>query len=120
MYFKKKNIPKKLHKPFYIIVYIFILYNPFSKKVYGENLMLNTLCGMVTQTVADSERFITNFSFYKQRRVNFVVFLTVCVCLSLLSKEKRKCNSKRPNAYGQFLFVLKYIIIQFTKKQSPV
>ena len=79
--------------------------------------MLKIICGMVTQTIADSERFSIDFSFYKQRRVNFVgFFLTVCVCLSLLSKEKRKRNSKKPNAYSQFLFILKYIIIQFTKQ----
>ena len=72
---------------------------------------------MVTQTIADSERFSIDFSFYKQRRVNFVgFFLTVCVCLLLLSKEKRKRNSKKPNAYSQFLFILKYIIIQFAKQ----
>ena len=79
--------------------------------------MLKIICGMVTQTMADSERFSIDFSFYKQRRVNFEgFFLTVCVCLSLLSKEKRKRNSKKPNAYSQFLFILKYIIIHFTKQ----
>ena len=71
---------------------------------------------MVTRTIADSERFSIDFSFCKQRRVNFVGFLTVCVCLSLLSKEKRKRNSKKPNAQSQFLFILIYIISQFTKQ----
>ena len=80
--------------------------------------MLKIICGLIIQTIADSERFSIDFSFYKQRGVNFAVFfLTVCVCLSLLSKEKRKRNSKKPNAYSQFLFVLKYIIIQFTKQK---
>ena len=74
------------------------------------------ICGMVTQTKADSERFSIDFLFYKQRRVNFEGFLTVYVCLSLLSKEKRKRNRKKPNEYSQFLFILKYIIIQFTKQ----
>ena len=69
---EKKNISKKLHQPFYIIVYI--SYNPFSKKVYGENLMLKIIYGMVTQTIAHFERFSINFSFYKQTRVNFVEF----------------------------------------------
>ena len=78
--------------------------------------MLKIICGMVTRTIANSERFSINFSFYKQRRVNFVGFLTVCVRLSLLNKEKRKRNSKKPNAHSQFLFILKYIIIQFTKQ----
>ena len=79
--------------------------------------MLKIICGMVTRTIADSERFSIDFSFCKQRRVNFVgFFLTVCVCLSLLSKEKRKRNSKKPNAHSQFLFILKYIISKFTKQ----
>ena len=60
---------------------------------------------MVTKTIANSEHLSIDYSFYKQRRVNFVVFLTVlheeCVCLSLQSKEKSKRNNKMLNAYNQ-------------------
>ena len=44
---------------------------------------------MVTQTIADSERFSIDFSFYKQRRVNFVVFL-YSLCLSIIAKQRKK------------------------------
>ena len=78
--------------------------------------MLKIICGMVTQTIADSERFSIDFSFYKQRRVTFVGFFD-SLCLSFIAEQrKKKRNSKKPNAYSQFLFILKYIIIQFTKQ----
>ena len=113
----RRNISKKLHQPFYIIVYIsYICYNPFiSKKVYSENLMLKIICGMVTRTIADSERFSIDFSFCKQRRVNFVGFFD-SLCLSFIAEQRKKRNSKKPNAHSQFLFILKYIISQFTKQ----
>ena len=68
--------------------------------------MLKIICGMVTQTIADSERFSIDFLFYKQRRVNFVGFFD-SLCLSFIAE---------PNEYSQFLFILEYIIIQFTKQ----
>ena len=92
---RKKHIQKTTQTVLYYSIYLYYIIHSFSKKVCGENLMLKTLCGMVTQTIADSKRFSIDFSFYKQRRVNFVLFFfTVCVCLSLLSKEKRNRNNK--------------------------
>ena len=71
---------------------------------------------MVTRTIADSERFSIDFSFCKQRRVNFVGFFD-SLCLSFIAEQrKRKRNSKKPNAHSQFLFILIYIISQFTKQ----
>ena len=92
---RKKHIQKTTQTVLYYSIYSYYIIHSFSKKVCGENLMLKTLCGMVTQTIADSDRFSINFTFCKQRRVNFAgFFFTVSVCLSLLSKEKRKRNSK--------------------------
>ena len=61
----------------------------FSKKVCGENLMLKIICGMVTQTIADSKRFSIDFSFYKQRRVNFCGFF-YSLCLSFIAEQRKK------------------------------
>ena len=50
---------------------------------------------MVTQTIADSERFSIDFSFYKQRRVNFV-FQNHCIpfnSLAVLHKNSLKIES---------------------------
>ena len=62
----------------------------FSKKVYSENLMLKIICGMVTQTTADSERLSIDFSFYKQRRVNFVGFFFDSLFLSFIAEQRKK------------------------------
>ena len=51
--------------------------------------MLKTFYGMVTQTIADSERFTIDFSFYKQRRVNFVGFFLDSLCLSFIAEQKK-------------------------------
>ena len=61
----------------------------FSRKVYSENLMLKIICGMVTRTIADSERFSIDFSFCKQRRVNFVGFFD-SLCLSFIAEQRKK------------------------------
>ena len=44
---------------------------------------------MVTRTIADSERFSIDFSFCKQRRVNFVGFFE-SLCLSFIAEQRKK------------------------------
>ena len=44
---------------------------------------------MVTRTIADSERFSIDFSFCKQRRVNFVGFFD-SLCLSFIAEQRKK------------------------------
>ena len=51
--------------------------------------MLKITCGMVTQTIADSEHFSIGFSFYKQKRVNFVGFFD-SLCLSFITEQRKK------------------------------
>ena len=52
--------------------------------------MLKIICGMVAQTIADSERFSIDFSFYKQRRVNFEGFFFDSLCLSFIAEQRKK------------------------------
>ena len=113
--FQEKNIFKKL-QPFYIIVHI--SYNPFIF-LKGLQWKLDVKNNIWNGNSNNSWfwTFLNRFLILQAEESKLCgFFFTVCVCLLLLSKKKRKRNSKKPNAYSQFLFILKYIIIQFTKQ----
>ena len=84
---REKHIQKTTPTVLYYSI-LFLIIHSFSKKVYSENLMLKIICGMVTQTTADSERFSIDFSFYKQRGVNFVGFFD-SLCLSFIAEQRK-------------------------------
>ena len=74
---------------------------------------------MVTQTIADSERFSIDFSFYKQRRVNFVGFFD-SLCLSFIAeqrKEKEHQKAECIQSVSVYIKIYYYSVHQTNNRQ---
>ena len=83
--------------------------------------MLKIICGMVTHTIADSECFSIDFSFYKQRRVNFVGFID-SLCLSFIAEKRKKEKGTVKSRMHTVSFCLyqNRLLFSSPNKQSPV
>ena len=75
---------------------------------------------MVTQTIADSERFSIDFLFYKQRRVNFVGFFD-SFCLSFIAEQRKKKGTVKSRMHTVSFCLYKNLLLSSSpNKQSPV